>query len=250
MSMPFSFLPDTEPPLSPPDFEARLRAIGRSSYHDRHPFHVLMNEGKCSREQIRGWVANRFYYQAQIPIKDAIILSLCPDRELRREWIRRIHDHDGTGEDPGGIERWLMLGEAVGLSREELLEQKHLLPGVRFAVDAYVNFCRSHSWIEAMASSLTELFAPSIHQTRIDAFPKFYPWIREEGLRYFRKRLTQAPKDVSFTLRLVVDRCRTRAAQEAALAALRFKCELLWSMLDAMYMAYVLRIQMPAPDGP
>ncbi|QSR85183.1 pyrroloquinoline-quinone synthase PqqC [Methylacidimicrobium sp. B4] len=249
MSLPFYFQLEAVPPLSPSDFEKRLRAIGESSYHDKHPFHVLMNEGKCDPEQIRGWVANRFYYQVQIPIKDAAILSICPDRELRREWICRIHDHDGIGDDPGGIERWLLLGEAVGLSRAELLEQKRLLPGVRFAVDAYVNFCRSHTWIEAMASSLTELFAPSIHQTRIDAFPKFYPWIREEGLRYFRKRLTQAPKDVSFTLRLVIDRCKTRPAQEAALAALRFKCELLWSMLDTLYMAYVLRIQMPPPDG-
>ena len=249
MSLPFYFRLESEPPLSEAEFEKRLRAIGESSYHDKHPFHLLMNEGKCDPEQIRGWVANRFYYQVQIPIKDAAILSICPDRELRREWIGRIHDHDGIGDDPGGIERWLMLGEAVGLSREELLEQKRLLPGVRFAVDAYVNFCRGHTWIEAMASSLTELFAPSIHQTRIDAFPKFYPWIREEGLRYFRKRLTQAPKDVTFTLRLVVDRCKTRAAQEAALAALRFKCELLWAMLDAMYMVYVLRIQMPSPDG-
>jgi len=249
MSLPFYFPLDTEPPLSRDDFEQRLRAIGASSYHDKHPFHVLMNEGKCDEEQIRGWVANRFYYQVQIPIKDAAILSICPDRELRREWIRRIHDHDGFQDDPGGIERWLLLGEAVGLTRQELLEQRRLLPGVRFAVDAYVHFCRGHSWLEAMASSLTELFAPSIHQKRIDAFPQFYPWIQEEGLRYFRKRLTQAPKDVGFTLRLVLDQCRTRAAQEAALSALRFKCELLWSMLDAMYMAYVLRIQMPSPDG-
>jgi pyrroloquinoline-quinone synthase len=220
-------------------FIARLRTVGRT-YHDRHPFHVLMNQGKLSRHQLQGWVANRFYYQTQIPIKDAAILSNCPERELRRVWIQRIMDHDGTDTDLGGIEKWLRLGEAVGLKRSELLEQSRLLPGVRYAVDAYVNFCRTQPWLIAMASSLTELFAPTLMSKRIAAFERHYPWVNPEGLRYFRGRLTQAPRDAEFALRLVVERCRSRELQEQAVAALQFKCELLWAMLDAMQLAYVL----------
>ncbi len=221
------------------EFVARLRRVGRT-YHDRHPFHVLMNQGKLTRRQLQGWVANRFYYQTQIPIKDAAILSNCPERDIRRAWIQRILDHDGAGADPGGIEKWLRLGEAVGLKRRELLSQKHLLPGVRHAVDAYVTFCRTQPWIIAMASSLTELFAPALMSKRIAAFERHYPWVNEEGLRYFRGRLTQAPRDAEFALRLVVERCRSRELQDRAVAALKFKCELLWAMLDAMHLAYVL----------
>jgi len=220
-------------------FTARLRAVGKT-YHDRHPFHVLMNEGRLSRPQLQGWVANRFYYQTQIPIKDAVILSRCPERELRRVWIQRLLDHDGTDTDPGGIEKWLRLGEAVGLTRAELLAQSRLLPGVRYAVDAYVNFCRTEPWLIAMASSLTELFAPALMARRIAAFERHYPWVREDGLRYFRGRLTQAPRDADFALRLVQERCRSRELQDQAVAALKFKCELLWAMLDAMHYAYML----------
>ena len=220
-------------------FIARLRRVGRT-YHDRHPFHVLMNQGKLTRQQLQGWVANRFYYQTQIPIKDAAILSNCPERELRREWIQRILDHDGTDADLGGIEKWLRLGEAVGLKRRELLAQERLLPGVRYAVDAYVTFCRTQLWIIAMASSLTELFAPALMSKRIAAFERHYPWVKEDGLRYFRGRLTQAPRDADFALRLVVERCQSREFQESAVAALKFKCELLWAMLDAMHLEYVL----------
>jgi pyrroloquinoline-quinone synthase len=222
------------------EFVARLQAVGAQIYHDKHPFHVLMNEGKLNRHQLQGWVANRFFYQTQIPIKDAAILSNCPEREIRREWIHRILDHDGTDAEIGGIEKWLRLGEAVGLAREELLAQTHLLPGVRYAVDAYVNFCRTQPWIIAMASSLTELFAPSLMSKRIAAFEKHYPWVKEEGLCYFRGRLTQAPRDTDFTLRLVIERCCSRELQEQSVAALKFKCELLWAMLDAMHLAYVL----------
>jgi pyrroloquinoline-quinone synthase len=189
-------------------------------------------------------VANRFYYQTQIPIKDAAILSNCPERELRLGWIQRIMDHDGTDTEIGGIEKWLRLGEAVGLKRGELLAQSRLLPGVRYAVDAYVTFCRTQPWIIAMASSLTELFAPTLMAKRIAAFERHYPWVKEEGLRYFRGRLTQAPRDADFALRLVVERCRTRELQEQAVAALKFKCELLWAMLDAMHFAYVLNRKM------
>jgi len=222
------------------DFVARLRKVGDQTYHSLHPFHVLMNKGKLNRHQLQGWVANRFYYQTQIPIKDAAILSNCPERELRRVWIQRILDHDGTDTEIGGIEKWLRLGEAVGLTRKELLAQSRLLPGVRYAVDAYVNFCRTQPWIIAMASSLTELFAPALMSKRIAAFEQHYPWVKEEGLSYFRGRLTQAPRDTDFTVRLVVERCRNREMQEQAVAALKFKCELLWAMLDAMHLAYVL----------
>jgi pyrroloquinoline-quinone synthase len=225
---------------SPEEFTARLRAVGENSYHDQHPFHVLMNDGKLDRHQLQGWVANRFYYQIQIPIKDAAILSNCPERDIRRAWIQRILDHDGTQGDEGGIEKWLRLGEAVGLTREEMLAQARLLPGVRYAVDAYVNFCRTKPWVEAMASSLTELFAPVLMATRIAAFEKHYPWVKHDGLKYFRGRLTQAPRDADFALRLVLERCRNREEQERMVAALKFKCELLWAMLDAMHFAYIL----------
>lgn len=219
---------------------ARLRTVGKT-YHDRHPFHVLMNHGKLDRHQLQGWVANRFYYQTLIPIKDAAILSNCQEREMRCRWIQRIMDHDGANNEMGGIEKWLLLGEAVGLKRKELLEQSRLLPGVRYAVNAYVHFCRTQPWIIAMASSLTELFAPALMSKRIAAFERHYPWVKEEGLRYFRGRLTQAPRDADSTLRLVVERCVSREMQEQAVAALKFKCELLWTMLDAIYFAYVLK---------
>ena len=230
-----------EVPWPPKEFAARLRAVGENSYHDRHPFHVLMNQGKLNRGQLQGWVANRFYYQTQIPIKDAAILSNCPERKIRREWIHRILDHDGVQDDEGGIEKWLCLGEAVGLEREEMLAQSRLLPGVRYAVDAYVNFCRTKFWIEAMASSLTELFAPTLMAKRIAAFEKHYPWVKPDGLRYFRGRLIQAPRDTDFTLQLVIDRCRAREQQEKTVAALKFKCELLWAMLDTIHFNYVLK---------
>ena len=223
------------------DFAARLRAVGDTSYHDKHPFHVLMNDGSLSREQLQGWVANRFYYQTQIPTKDAAILSNCPERDVRRVWIQRIIDHDGTTGDEGGIEKWLRLGEAVGLTRAEMLEQARLLPGVRFAVDAYVTFARTQPWLDAVASSLTELFAPTLMAERIAAFEKHYPWVNQEGLRYFRGRLMQASRDADFALRLVLDHCCTSEHQQRAIAALRFKCELLWAMLDAIYLEYCVQ---------
>ncbi|HEX3627817.1 MAG TPA: pyrroloquinoline-quinone synthase PqqC [Verrucomicrobiae bacterium] len=227
-------------PWTTSGFTARLRAVGARNYHDKHPFHALMNEGKLSRHQLQGWVANRFYYQTQIPIKDAAILSNCPERDIRRVWIQRILDHDGMDGDVGGIEKWLLLGKAVGLTHEEMQAHARLLPGVRYAVDAYVSFCRTQPWIIAMTSSLTELFAPDLMSRRIAAFEKYYPWVKEEGLRYFRGRLKQAPRDADFALRLALKHCRTREMQERAVASLTFKCELLWAMLDAMHLAYVL----------
>jgi len=219
-------------------FIAKLREVGGRAYHDKHPFHVAMNEGRLSPEALRGWVANRFYYQSNIPIKDAAILSNCPLRAVRQVWVHRIVDHDGCGEIEGGIEAWLRLGEACGLSSNELLEDRHLLPGVRFAVDAYVNFARMQPWPVAIASSLTELFAPDLMATRLTAFEKFYTWINPSGLDYFRRRVTQARRDSGEALAITLEHSSTRELQDAAIRALEFKCDVLWSMLDAIHHAY------------
>lgn len=220
------------------NFIARLREVGGRAYHDKHPFHVAMNEGRLSPEALRGWVANRFYYQRNIPIKDAAILSNCPLRDVRRVWIHRIVDHDGNGENEGGIEAWLRLGKASGLSQDELMQHRHVQPGVRFAVDAYVNLARSEPWPVAIASSLTELFAPDLMTARLAAFEKFYPWIEPSGLDYFRRRVTQARRDSNEALEITVEHCNTRELQGAAIRALQFKCDVLWSMLDAIHHAY------------
>ena len=224
-------------PWSRDEFEAKLRESG-AAYHIHHPFNRMLNEGKATREQIRGWVANRYYYQISIPIKDAAILSNCPSRAMRREWIQRILDHDGYGDDPGGIEAWTQLALAVGLSREELEDLRHVLPAVRFAVDAYVNFARRAPWQEAMCSSLTELFAPKIHKERLATWPDHYPWIETTGLQYFRNRLTQARRDVEQALQVTLGYFTTIEAQQRALDILQFKLDILWSMNDAMALAY------------
>lgn len=224
-------------PWSAAEFEARLRAMGRS-YHIHHPFQVMMKEGKSTPAQIRAWVANRYYYQINIPIKDAAIMANCPDREVRRHWVQRILDHDGFDGEAGGIEAWLRLGEAVGLSREEIVSQRHVLPGVRFAVDAYVNFARQRPWQEAAAASLTELFAPTIHQSRLDNWPTHYPWIAVDGYDYFRRRLNEAPRDVVHGLRITLGYFTTREQQERVIDILQMKLDILWSMLDAMLLAH------------
>jgi pyrroloquinoline-quinone synthase len=221
-------------------FVAALRAQSQR-YHDQHPFHRKMNEGKLSPRQIQGWVANRFYYQENIPRKDAAIIANCPDPGVRRHWVRRILDHDGAAEGEGGIEAWLRLAEAVGLTREEVWDERHLVPGARFAVDAYVSFARTRPWVEAVASSLTELFAPDLMAQRLAAFERYYPWVDPAGLTYFRARLSQAPRDSRHALRVVTQRCRTTEEQAAAVAALSFKCDVLWSMLDAIDRAYADR---------
>jgi pyrroloquinoline-quinone synthase len=219
------------------EFEAKLREKGRA-YHIHHPFNVMLNTGGASREQIRGWVANRFYYQISIPIKDAAILSNCPDRAVRRNWVQRILDHDGYGDDPGGIESWLRLAEATGLQRAEVESLTHVIPGVRFAVDAYVNFARRAPWPEAVCSSLTELFAPEIHKQRLANWPDHYPWIDRTGLHYFQSRVSIARRDVEFGLAFTLDRFRTRGEQERALEILQFKLDILWQMNDAMALRY------------
>ena len=222
------------------EFESQLRAKEKY-YHIQHPYHLLMAEGKLDKSQIQGWVANRFYYQIKIPVKDANILANTPDREIRRVWIQRIHDHDGWGEDDGGIEAWTRLGEAVGIAREELWSQELVLPGVRFAVDAYVNFARNAPWQEAACSSLTEMFAPTIHKQRLAGWPDKYPWIEAEGLAYFRKRVTQASRDVEHGLAITLEHFKTRQQQKRAMEILQFKLDILWTMLDAMWLAYIDR---------
>jgi pyrroloquinoline-quinone synthase len=228
-------LTETEPRLPAPaeEFIAELRAQG-TRYHNLHPFHRRMDAGELSRDELRRWVTNRFYYQKSIPLKDAAILSNCPEVAVRREWIQRIIDHDGTGEATGGIESWLRLGEALGVSREHLESERSVLPAVRYAVDAYVTFARRRPWVEAVASSLTELFGPAAIRVRLEALERHYAWIDAAGLEYFRTRLVKAPRDAQYALRLTVERCRTREQQEAAVAALRFKTEMLWAQLDAI----------------
>lgn len=226
-------LRESDTPWTREEFEAQLRAQGQS-YHHLHPFHQRMNAGELSRGEIRRWVANRFYYQRNIPQKDAAVLANCPVLEVRRDWIVRILDHDGQREGEGGIEAWLRLGEAVGLSRDDLWSERYVLPGVRYAVEAYVNFCRTRPWLEAVAASLTELFGPDAIRVRVEAMERHYPWIDAAGLEYFRTRLTQAPRDARHALGLVLDGFRTREGQERAVAALAFKCDLLWAQLDAI----------------
>ena len=220
-------------PSPPEEFIALLRAQG-TRYHNLHPFHRRMDAGELTREELRRWVTNRFYYQKCIPLKDAAILANCPEVEVRREWIQRIIDHDGATDGTGGIESWLRLGEALGVSRAELVSEQRVLPAVRYAVDAYVNFASQKSWIEAVASSLTELFGPAAIRVRLEALERHYEWIDAEGLEYFRTRLVKAPRDAQYALDLTVQRCRTREQQEAAVAALRFKTEMLWAQLDAI----------------
>jgi len=220
-------------PWTADELVERLRAQG-ARYHNLHPFHVRMDAGELTRDELQRWVANRFYYQRCIPLKDAAILSNCPVIEVRREWINRIIDHDGPSAGAGGIESWLRLGEALGVPREELESERRVLPAVRYAVDAYVTFARQKPWIEAVASSLTELFGPSAIKLRLAALEAHYPWIDPAGLEYFRARLVQAPRDADHALRLVVERCLTREQQERAVAALRFKTEMLWAQLEAI----------------
>jgi pyrroloquinoline-quinone synthase len=226
---------------SPQEFHHQMLQL-RNSYHLEHPFQVLMQEGKLNRFQMQGWVLNRFYYQQLIPLKDAVLLSKCPDRLVRQKWIQRIQDQDGTSAEPGGggIEAWLQLGEAVGLHRKELLDLGHVLPGVKFACDAYLHFAQTAPWQETVCASLTELFAGEAHQKRMDSFPIHYPWMAESGLTYFKQRLSQCRRDVDHGLTLTLQHFTTSTSQQRALEILKFKMNILWSMLDAIHMYYVV----------
>ncbi|SDK94982.1 pyrroloquinoline-quinone synthase PqqC [Nonomuraea jiangxiensis] len=220
------------------DFEAELRAVPERRYHHLHPFNRRMHAGTLSPQELRGWILNRFHYQRAIPIKDALIVAKLPDPRLRRMWIRRIIDHDGAASGEGGLERWLRLGEAAGLTRDEMWSGDAVLPGVRLAVDGYVNLCRHGTPLEAVAASLTELFAPDLMRERIAAFERHYPWIDQDGLRYFRVRVNQGRRDGAEALPLVLAWARTREQRQSALAALAYKCEVLWTLLDAVERAY------------
>jgi pyrroloquinoline-quinone synthase len=220
--------------LTGEQFVERLKKIGEQKYHDKHPFHTRMHEGTLSKNEMRRWIANRFYYQKCLPIKDALVLAKLPQREDRIRWRERIVDHDGSTADDGGINAWLKFGEAAGIPSRELLESTHLLPGVVFAVDAYINYCRLNEWWLAVASSLTEVFAPTLVSYRIEVLERHYPWINEDGLNYFRNRLSQAPRDSEHGLALVLAAADTYEKQQQALKAVEFKCDVLWSMLDAI----------------
>ncbi len=230
------------------EFEARLRQIGADRYHDKHPFHHMLHGGECTPAQVRAWVINRFYYQASIPIKDAAFMSRVEDPALRREWRSRIEDHDGHGENEGGIERWLRLADAVGLDRDYVASKQGVLPATKFAVDAYVRFVREKPLLEAVAASLTELFAPKIHADRIKGLLANYDFANDRSMSYFQRRLNEAPKDVAFGLKYVLDNADTQEKQDACAAALEFKTDVLWSQLDALYSAYVAPGRIP-PGG-
>lgn len=229
----------TDTPLSPAEFEAALRAIGAGRYHSLHPFHKLLHGGKLDRGQVQAWALNRYYYQNQIPVKDATLIARLPTSALRREWRKRLIDHDGDGNAPGGMERWIKLAEGVGLDRAYVESLVGLLPATRFAVDAYVALVRDRSILEAIGSSLTELFSPTIIAERVEGMLRGYSFVTTDTLAYFTPRLTQAPRDSDFALAYVKEHARTRADQEAVMAALRTKCDILWAMLDALYFAYV-----------
>ena len=226
-------------PLSPAGLEAALRRIGAERYHDRHPFHAMLHGGRLNRGQVQAWALNRYYYQCRIPAKDASLVARLPTSDLRREWRRRLEDHDGSAPGTGGVARWLRLAEGVGLDAAYVASTEGILPATRFAVDAYVAFVRDRSILEAIASSLTEMFSPAIIAQRVQGMLANYDFVDAATLAYFTPRLTQAPRDVDFALCYVREHARTAEQQELVLAALRFKCDVLWSQLDALHFAYV-----------
>jgi pyrroloquinoline-quinone synthase len=228
-----------KPAMSPTAFEAAIREVGRERYHDKHPFHKLLHGGKLNNQQVQAWALNRYCYQAAVPRKDAALISRTNDRELRREWLRRIVDHDGMGADEGGIERWLRLTDGLGLERAYVVSMSGALPATRFAVEAYVRFVGDRSLVEAVASSLTELFAPAIHEQRIAGMLEHYDFIDERVLAYFRRRLSQANRDADFALAYIKEHAGTIELQKACVEAVRFKCNVLWAQLDALHHAYV-----------
>ncbi len=229
-----------QPMWTRPEFEAQIRAVGPERYHDLHPFHKMLHGGKLNKGQVQAWALNRYCYQAAVPRKDAALVSRTHDRELRREWLNRIRDHDGLPPDePGGIERWLILTDGLGLDRDYVISRRGALAATIFAVESYVTFVREQPLTVAVASSLTELFAPKIHKERISGMLENYDFIDDKVMAYFKRRLTQAPRDSEFALNYVLDHARTREEQEACVDAVRFKCNVLWVQLDALYNAYV-----------
>ena len=231
--------------LSPDELEARLREIGATRYHRLHPFHKLLHGGKCTKGQVQAWALNRYYYQSMIPVKDASLIARCPDSDTRREWRSRLVDHDGDKKGEGGIARWLRLTDGLQLDRDYVVSLRGLLPATRFAVDAYVHFVRDKTLLEAVASSLTELFSPEIISERMEGMLKNYDFVTSETLAYFSQRPPQAERDSRFALDYVKVNARTAETQHAVLRALEFKCDVLWAMLDALYHAYVAPRHIP-----
>ena len=225
--------------LSHDDFEAAIRNVGAERYHNLHPFHKRLHGGACSKEQVQAWALNRYCYQEAVPRKDAAFMSRVFDRDLRREWVRRMLDHDGYGEEAGGIERWLALTDGLGFSRDYVTSRRGALAATKFAVEAYVRYVREEPLVVAVASSLTELFAPAIHRERIVGMLENYDFIDDGVMAYFKRRLTQAPRDSDFALQFIKNHCRNREEQEACIEAVRFKCDVLWAQLDALWNAYV-----------
>lgn len=231
--------------MSRETLEARLRQIGEERYHDKHPFHHLLHGGQCTPDQVRAWVINRWAYQAAIPMKDAAFMSRCSDPAIRRAWRSRIEDHDGGIDEGGGLRRWLKLAEAVGLDPDYVASSRGVLPATRFAVDAYVRYVRDMPLLQAVASSLTELFAPKIHEKRIEGLLEHYDFANTDSLSYFRNRLDQAPRDVAYGLNWVLEHADTPEKENQACAALIFKTEVLWAQLDALHSAYVVPGRIP-----
>jgi coenzyme PQQ biosynthesis protein C len=232
--------------MTPGALEATLRDIGARRYHHLHPFHALLHGGKCTKGQVQAWALNRYYYQAMIPVKDASLIARCGEPALRRQWRSRLVDHDGAGEDDGGIARWLKLTDGLGLDRDYVVSLRGLLPATRFAVDAYVHFVREKTLLEAVASSLTELFSPQIIGERLEGMLKGYDFVSADTLAYFSGRPPQAARDSEFALDYVKHHAATPEAQDAVLRALEFKCDVLWAMLDALYYCYVAPKHLPA----
>lgn len=243
--------PTAAAPWSKEEFEAQMRAVGPERYHDKHEFHKLLHGGKLNKGQVAAWALNRYCYQEAIPRKDAAFMSRVHDRELRREWIHRVHDHDGQlPEETGGIERWLVLTDCLGLDRDYVTSMQGALPATRFAVEAYVYFVREQPLVVAAASSLTELFAPNIHRERIAGMLANYNFVNDDVMAYFKRRLSQAPRDANFTLEFVKDHAHTRDMQEACVNAIKFKCDVLWAQLDALHLAYVVGMVPPGAYRP
>lgn len=232
-------------PMHPDELEAALRDIGARRYHRLHPFHRMLHSGECTKGQVQAWALNRYYYQAMIPIKDASLIARCDDPAVRREWRSRLVDHDGERDGDGGIARWLKLTDGLGLDRDYVTSLRGLLPGTRFAVEAYVRFVREKTLLEAIASSLTELFSPVIISERMEGMLAHYDFVTRDTLAYFEKRPLQAAKDSDFALAYVKREARTPDAQSLVLAALEFKCSVLWAMLDALHHAYVAPAHVP-----
>ena len=224
---------ENQPILNRNEFEGMLRAVERG-YWDKHPFHQRMEAGELVPDDLRAWVANRWYYQRSLPQKDAAVVANCPVPEIRRRWLPRITYHDGTTQNDGGCARWLALADAVGLSRDEVIDERHVLPGVRFAVDSYITFARTRPWVEGIASSLTEMFAPQAMAARTAALRRYYSWIDQQAFSYFDARIPRAREECADALDIVLTYCTSRDSQDAAVRALEFKTDVLWSMLDTI----------------